>query len=114
MVSRPVESVEVPIVLEVDPAMASNLLLGAINDYLGYRSHKQEHQCSKLWLFTDGDDDGDDGDDPEFISFDNVCELLDLSADRLRMNINIFQDKGKKRLFDTEMEKLIQGCRNER
>lgn len=95
--------------LDIDPFLAIRILRGAINDFLGYKEHQQEYQLSRLWLFED-ETEGEQ--DEEFISFYEVCNLLEVNIEKLRIAINMCLDNGKKRLFERELSVLIHQCSN--
>ena len=91
--------VEKPVELIINIPMAKTFLHLAVNDFLSDPTG-DAHQWFQSTRY--------DNVNTTHISFSYVCEILDISPDRLLFRLHGFMDKGKKRLIESEWEKLIQ------
>ena len=94
-------------IIDVDESLAGTMLLNAINDYLCYPEGSQINDNSRWWLFIEMPD----GENSSDISFHNICEILGINIERIRIIINVCLDKGKNRLRAGELDLLLDSCR---
>lgn len=91
--------VEKPVELVINMAMAKTFLHLAVNDFL-FNPTGDAHQWFQSTYY--------DNTATTHISFSGVCEILDISSDKLLFRLHGFMDNGKKRLVESEWEKLLQ------
>jgi len=78
------------------------LIIGAVNDYLGYREGHENYENARHWLFVEDADD--------VMAMNNVCHILRLNKGKVRFCVDQSRDRGKTRYYKKEFDRFLDAC----